>query len=138
MQHISLFAGPLFLLIPLVSARLTEQRCYYGPEQLADPEIIPCFPGTRDEVLHCCKRGSHCLDEASCWDPETGVTYQYGCTDPKYEGDNCPAKCGLDTGKFEVERWQTRPGEGTRLMGMCREEQLGRYGVLSLSGRLGK
>lgn len=101
MKHTRFFAIHLSLPVLQASANLTEQRCYHAPGQLADPEIIPCIQGSDDApaVLHCCKRGSHCLEEASCWDPGTGVTYQYGCTDPKYEGDNCPAKCGLDTEK---------------------------------------
>ncbi|OCK78846.1 hypothetical protein K432DRAFT_301106 [Lepidopterella palustris CBS 459.81] len=102
------FSRPALLWILLLSLLFTitiaaneTQLCYYDVGKLAGPEIIPCFEG--GSVSPCCKIGSTCLYDNSCYDATTGVTYQYGCTDSTYKDSNCPQKCDLDTGKDIID-----------------------------------
>ncbi|KAF2655540.1 hypothetical protein K491DRAFT_758122 [Lophiostoma macrostomum CBS 122681] len=76
------------------------QLCYYDKNQLAPDYIIPCYTGSAsDQPTYCCKEGSKCMEQSTCYDPPTGVSYQYGCTDPNYNDASCPKKCNLDTSK---------------------------------------
>ncbi|KAF2813052.1 uncharacterized protein BDZ99DRAFT_568311 [Mytilinidion resinicola] len=77
-----------------------EKLCYYDEGKLAPAEIMPCFEG--GPVSSCCMEGSNCLADNACWDPASGATYQYGCTDSSYQDDKCPKKCGYDT---EASHW---------------------------------
>ncbi|KAF2494333.1 hypothetical protein BU16DRAFT_619463 [Lophium mytilinum] len=72
-----------------------SQLCYYDVGKLASEEIIPCFEGS--PISSCCMKASNCLADNACWDPASGATYQYGCTDSAYEDERCPWKCGFDT-----------------------------------------
>ncbi|KAF2750377.1 hypothetical protein M011DRAFT_241217 [Sporormia fimetaria CBS 119925] len=77
-----------------VFAELTEQRCYYDVNKLAPPDIIPCYQGA-NQAAACCKKGSKCMQDSTCYDGDTGITYQYGCTDKNYREQVCPRKCVL-------------------------------------------
>jgi hypothetical protein len=73
-------------------------RCYYDVGKLAPADIIPCYaPGVPStEPVACCKKGNKCMEQGTCYDGDSTVTYQYGCTDSSYEHENCPWKCNLD------------------------------------------
>ncbi|OCK82412.1 hypothetical protein K432DRAFT_263570, partial [Lepidopterella palustris CBS 459.81] len=86
----------LLSLLIATSIEQDQPRCYYDVGKPAGPDIVPCFEG--GTVSPCCKIGSNCLTDNSCWDRGTGVTYQYGCTDITYQDNACPSKCGLDRG----------------------------------------
>lgn len=77
------------------------QQCYFDRGMRAPPEVVPCFPANIDqgEASACCQAGDFCLTDGACFDPRTGTTYMYGCTDDTYSHSNCPAKCDLDTGE---------------------------------------
>ncbi|KAF1993698.1 hypothetical protein P154DRAFT_412539, partial [Amniculicola lignicola CBS 123094] len=65
--------------------------CYYDVGKLAPDYIIPCYTAFEGS-FSCCKRGNVCLQQNACYDGDTGVTYQYGCTDKKYKDPRCPQK----------------------------------------------
>lgn len=73
-----------------------QQQCYYGPgaENRAPASLVPC---TNDGQSACCLLGDVCLSGSSCWNHDTGNTYQYGCTDITYTDEVCPYKCGFNT-----------------------------------------
>lgn len=77
----------------------SQQRCYYDVGKLAPENIIPCYPSTFSDQYSCCKVGNKCLRHNACYDDATGVTYQYGCTDPTFQDEHCPKKCSLSTDK---------------------------------------
>ena len=73
--------------------------CYFGPgeENRAFSDLVPC---SGSGTSACCLLGSVCLTGNACWDPTTGDTYQYGCTDITYTDQSCPSKCGFNTSKL--------------------------------------
>ncbi|PSN62009.1 hypothetical protein BS50DRAFT_135059 [Corynespora cassiicola Philippines] len=86
----------LFFLGAPVSA---GPRCYYDVGKFAPEDIIPCYPSAVTEHYSCCKVGNKCLRNNACYDQDTGVTYQYGCTDETYQDSHCARKCNLDREK---------------------------------------
>ena len=80
----------------------SPQLCYYAANKLASDDIIPCYTSTNPDTYSCCKIGDTCLRRGACYNGNTGVTYQYGCTDSSYLDERCPPKCGLGT---EVSHW---------------------------------
>ncbi|KAF2734988.1 hypothetical protein EJ04DRAFT_226903 [Polyplosphaeria fusca] len=91
----------LACLLLALTAIAGEQRCYYDKDKLAGDYIIPCYGG-ESSAYACCKQGNKCLEDGACYDQDTGVTYQYGCTDSSYKDPSCPKKCGLNT---ESSNW---------------------------------
>jgi len=77
-------------------AALGPQRCYYAAGKLASDEIIPCYTSHNPEVFSCCQVGDVCLRRGACFNKETGVAYQYACTDPSYLDERCPEKCHVN------------------------------------------
>jgi hypothetical protein len=102
-MHLHAFIAALLLCLAFPSfsntADTSPQLCYFGKNQVASADIIPCFEG--GPISPCCMKGSNCLANNACWDPASGVSYQYGCTDKAYKDDKCPKKCGYDTGMEE-------------------------------------
>ncbi|KAF2873355.1 hypothetical protein BDV95DRAFT_604864 [Massariosphaeria phaeospora] len=97
MKHLNhrIFWATILYLTVGIFAQSDKQRCYYDSGELAPDYIIPCYTSTSSEHYSCCKVGNKCLRENACYDHETGVTYQYGCTDKNYGDKSCPQKCGL-------------------------------------------
>jgi hypothetical protein len=79
---------PVYLLatavLQLQVAAGGPQLCYFDKNKLAPDYIIPCYTGSIDQPTYCCKKGSKCMEQSTCYDPESTVSYQYGCTDPNY------------------------------------------------------
>jgi hypothetical protein len=96
MESLRLLAATIMVLWAVVVH--ADPLCYYAPGKRGPDDFIPCYTGRSDEPTYCCKRGGKCTEQNSCWDLTTGVTFQYGCTDPTYKHSSCPRKCGLDTG----------------------------------------
>lgn len=81
----------------IATVTTTPQLCYTEAGVLAPDYIVPCWPSQKAQQYSCCKIGDKCLDHSACYNAQTGVTYQYGCTDSAYRDPNiCPTKCGLD------------------------------------------
>ncbi|KAF2423743.1 hypothetical protein EJ08DRAFT_440803 [Tothia fuscella] len=80
---------------------LAQQQCYFGPEPMhrGSDRLQPC---TGDGLVACCLLGDICYAGNACWNYNTGVLYQYGCTDINYRDASCPYKCGGDT---ELSPW---------------------------------
>jgi hypothetical protein len=94
--------GVVFLFARLASAISTPQLCYSDIDKLAPDYIAPCWTSNKTPHYSCCKAGNKCLKHNACYDGETGVTYQYGCTDPTFKDEHCPQKCNLDR---DISRW---------------------------------
>ncbi|KAF1955858.1 hypothetical protein CC80DRAFT_81283 [Byssothecium circinans] len=92
---------PIFSLFALrvVTAQGLPQMCYIDANQLAPDFIIPCWTSYSTPHYSCCMVGDKCLHQNACYNLSTGITYEYGCTDPSYKDDNCPSKCNLDRKK---------------------------------------
>ncbi|KAF2204660.1 hypothetical protein GQ43DRAFT_364152 [Delitschia confertaspora ATCC 74209] len=88
----------------------SAQLCYWDANQLASADVVPCFENSDAKVVSpCCLKGSNCLENNACWDGSTGITYQYGCTDPTYKDPHCPEKCGLDRSKSSISKYLVLP-----------------------------
>jgi hypothetical protein len=87
----SIFSSPI--------STLTPHSCYFAPNALAPDDFLPCYTTTTSAHYPCCRSGDKCLENSSCYDPDTGTTYQYGCTDSSYTSPTCPQKCSLNTTK---------------------------------------
>lgn len=74
----------------------TAQTCYYAKGKSVDSFYVPCAQASESDIYSCCGLGHLCLSDNACWDPETNVTYQYGCTDSTYQDKSCPTKCDED------------------------------------------
>tara|TARA_R110002003_G_scaffold96_30_gene7672 strand:+ start:23320 stop:24384 length:1065 start_codon:yes stop_codon:yes gene_type:complete len=94
----------LFLLFLFSShtRALTPHPCFYSAYELASDELLPCYGSTFSEHYSCCRNGDKCLEHGACFDADTDVTYQYGCTDSSFKDIHCPRKCSLDVAK---SRW---------------------------------
>ena len=75
------------------------QNCYYGPGakyQASGVDLVPCQNSGNSA---CCIAGDTCLAGNACFNYDSGVTYQYGCTDITYKDESCPFKCGWSPGQ---------------------------------------
>lgn len=89
----------IHLLYPSATLASSPQLCYYDTNKIAWKDIIPCYASTTQDDYACCKAGDKYLRHNACFSLDTGVTYQYGCTDSTFRDASCPQKCGLDTEK---------------------------------------
>lgn len=89
----------LFLLATLPVTWATRQ-CYIDPGIEAVPGVLPCSNIDNGPDSSCCVAGDICLQNNACWNQRLGITYLYGCTDPTYNHDSCPNKCGYSSGVF--------------------------------------
>ena len=83
--------------ILILALRVSAQQCFYGRDQLADSDYVPCSNDT-DVVSACCLKGD-CIGNQTniCWNRDTGITYVASCTDSAFSND---ALCGgLQCGK---------------------------------------
>ncbi|KAH7089196.1 hypothetical protein FB567DRAFT_627698 [Paraphoma chrysanthemicola] len=95
----------LFLILTVLSYldhALTPHPCYYSTDSMATDDLLPCYASTFSSHYSCCRHGDKCLEHGACYDEDTKVTYQYGCTDPSFKDIHCPQKCNLDVKK---SRW---------------------------------
>ena len=96
----------LYCLIALSSALVyqyasAQAACYVGPglQYRAPSWVVPCVD---DGASACCALGDVCLSGNACYNFYTRNTYQYGCTDVKYEDASCPAKCGFNASRSRL------------------------------------
>ncbi|KAF1846570.1 uncharacterized protein K460DRAFT_126303 [Cucurbitaria berberidis CBS 394.84] len=101
-MHLNLISAfYLVTLLPVTLSR-TPHPCYYDANKPASDDLIPCYPSTLSSHYSCCRVGDKCLEQNACFDSDTQVTYQYGCTDASFQDPHCPQKCHLDT---EESHW---------------------------------
>lgn len=70
---------------------ISNGTCYSDAHLEADGAMIPCGNDANDHIA-CCQAGDNCLESSVCYNPEYGVTYVSGCSDPSYEHPSCPNK----------------------------------------------
>ncbi|KAF1919793.1 hypothetical protein BDU57DRAFT_153240 [Ampelomyces quisqualis] len=91
----------LHLALPPGVSALTPHSCYYDANALAADDFLPCYTTTTSTHYPCCRAGDKCLENNACYDADSGVTYQFGCTDATFSSASCPRKCGLSTAKSQ-------------------------------------
>ncbi|KAH7395055.1 hypothetical protein DE146DRAFT_68518 [Phaeosphaeria sp. MPI-PUGE-AT-0046c] len=102
LRGIFLVLSILHFNLPLTSWARTPHSCYWSANKLAPDDYLPCYGSTTTAQYSCCQAGDKCLEGNACYDQDTGVTYQYGCTDPTFKDPHCPQKCNLD---LEKSHW---------------------------------
>ena len=90
-------------LVALTVLAIGQPACYVGPgsRNRALSGVVPCVESGESA---CCLLGDVCLPGNSCWNYDTGDTYQYGCTDINYADASCPYKCGWNTSRLPHQK----------------------------------
>ncbi|KAH7025899.1 uncharacterized protein B0I36DRAFT_365546 [Microdochium trichocladiopsis] len=83
----------------LLNPNISLGKCYFGPNQPAADNFIPCGNYAFD-TYSCCQAGDNCLASNACYNYRGDITYIAGCTDSTYNSSKCPNK-----GSFGSQQW---------------------------------
>lgn len=67
---------------------ISNGTCYYEVGEESPSNMLPCGNAALGHKA-CCQAGDMCLDYGVCFNEKLEISYMAGCSDPKYEIDDC-------------------------------------------------